>query len=163
MKFKKKLLTLLSFLMMSVFLLTGCSPEAEDLAADVLTGIIEAELPVVEEDVHTHVPAETPQMISEPVISGYCGNTVTTVYEEDGGTYSFWGSDSVSLTDILLHLSYEEGCCRCIPEYTVDTEFGTGYGLNLSEAYARYGGKQATLTEEQVVLLMDVMERVKQN
>ena len=44
MKFKKKLLTLLSFLMMSVFLLTGCSPEAEDLAADVLTGIIEAEL-----------------------------------------------------------------------------------------------------------------------
>ena len=27
MNFKKKLLTLLSFLMMSVFLLTGCSPE----------------------------------------------------------------------------------------------------------------------------------------
>ena len=58
MKFKKKLLTLLSFLMMSVFLLTGCSPEAEDLAADVLTGIIEAELPVVEEDVVTETPEQ---------------------------------------------------------------------------------------------------------
>ena len=44
MKLKKKLMTLLSFLILSVFLLTGCSPEVEDLATDVLTGIIETEL-----------------------------------------------------------------------------------------------------------------------
>lgn len=44
MKFKKKLLTLLSFLILSVFLLVGCSPEVEELATDVLTGIIETEL-----------------------------------------------------------------------------------------------------------------------
>ena len=143
-----------------VCLLAGCGQVKRDGQE-----VVEV-YPIVEEDVHTHVPAETPQMVSEPVISGYCGNTVTTVYEEDGDTYSFWGSDSVSLTDILLHLAYEEECCDCFPEYRVDTEFGTGYGLNLSEAYARYGGKQATLTEEQVVLLRDVMERmerVKQN
>lgn len=40
MKLKKKLTALFSFLLLSVFLLTGCSPEVEDLATDVLTGII---------------------------------------------------------------------------------------------------------------------------
>lgn len=40
MKLKKKLTALFSFLLLSIFLLTGCSPEVEDLATDVLTGII---------------------------------------------------------------------------------------------------------------------------
>ena len=48
MKFKKKLMTLLSFLMMSVFLLTGCSPET--YRAELPATEYEAELPVIEED-----------------------------------------------------------------------------------------------------------------
>lgn len=44
MKLKKKLTAMLSFLLLSVLLLTGCSPEVEELATDVITGIIEAEL-----------------------------------------------------------------------------------------------------------------------
>lgn len=44
MKLKKKLLALLSLLMMSVFLLTGCSPEQEELANELITEIIESEL-----------------------------------------------------------------------------------------------------------------------
>ncbi len=43
MKLKKRLRLLLSLLAMSVFLLTGCSPEVEELAADVLTAIVESE------------------------------------------------------------------------------------------------------------------------
>ena len=44
MNLKKKLLTLLSLLMMSVFLLTGCSPEQEELANELITEILESEL-----------------------------------------------------------------------------------------------------------------------
>ena len=43
MKLKKHLRLLFSLLMMSVFLLTGCSPEVEELATDVLTAIVESE------------------------------------------------------------------------------------------------------------------------
>jgi hypothetical protein len=43
MNLKKKILTLLSFLMMSVFLLTGCSPEQEQLATELITEILESE------------------------------------------------------------------------------------------------------------------------
>ena len=68
MKLKKKLLTLLSLLMLSVFMLVGCSPEVEDLATDVLTEIIEAELeselPVIEDDASTEdsEPETTPSV-----------------------------------------------------------------------------------------------------
>lgn len=41
MKLKKHLSTLFTFLLMSVFLLTGCSLEAEELAFDVLTSAVE--------------------------------------------------------------------------------------------------------------------------
>ncbi len=44
MKLTKKIFTLLSCLILGIFILTGCSPEAEELAADMLTGVIEAEI-----------------------------------------------------------------------------------------------------------------------
>lgn len=50
MKLKKHLRMLFSFLLVTVFLLTGCSPAAEDLATDVLTTIIESELEAETED-----------------------------------------------------------------------------------------------------------------
>lgn len=75
MKLKKHLRLLLSLLVMSVFLLTGCSPEVEELATDMLTAIAESEyeeaaqeLPQEETDLtileetsteDTAVPAET--------------------------------------------------------------------------------------------------------
>lgn len=75
MKLKKHLRLLLSLLVMSVFLLTGCSPEVEELATDMLTAIAEPEyeeaaqeLPQEETDLtileetsteDTAVPAET--------------------------------------------------------------------------------------------------------
>lgn len=105
-----------------------------------------------------HAPAAESQTVADPV-TGYCGNTITTV-NLDGETYSFWGSDSVMLTDILINLDYAPGAvCRCLPEFTVDTEFGSGYGVNLTETYARCEAGQAPLTVEQAEAIRGILER----
>ena len=66
---------------------------------------------------------------------------------------------SVTLTDILLNLDYNpHKVCNCLPEYTVDTEFQTGYGVNLTEGYARCDKGQADLTQEQVTQLREIIE-----
>ena len=104
-----------------------------------------------------HAPAAQASTVADPV-SGYCGNTVTTV-TRDGSSWSFWGDDSVALTDLLINTEYADGLCRCPVEVTVDTEFGGGYGVNLSEGYARYDGGQTALTEEQLELIRGIIER----
>lgn len=43
MKLKKHFYTFFALLLASIFLLTGCSPEAEELAVDVLTTVVESE------------------------------------------------------------------------------------------------------------------------
>ena len=107
---------------------------------------------------HAHTPAEEPQSVEAPV-SGYCGNIVTTIHL-DGQDYSFCGSDSVTLTDILINLAYDpDQVCKCLPEFTVDTEFSGGYGVNLAESYARCESGQAALTAEQTDAIRDVLER----
>ena len=93
--------------------------------------------------------------VTEHEAAGYCGNTVTTVSREGRGG----GEASSALTDLLLYLDYSGNVCRCLPEYSVDTEFGTGYGVNLTEGYARFGGGQADLTEEQVEQIREILER----
>lgn len=99
---------------------------------------------------HTHQVAVDEQTVSNPV-SGYCGNTITTIYFDNNKSYEFWGGDSVTMTDILVNLDYDKNkLCKCLPEYTVDTEFGTGYGINITEGYARCDKGQADLTKEQI-------------
>ena len=105
-----------------------------------------------------HEPAAEPQTVADPV-TGYCGNTVTEVTLE-GETYSFWGDDSVTLTDIVINLDYDpEAVCRCLPEFTVNTEFGDGYGVNLTESYVRCEAGQASLTAEQTEAIREIVER----
>ena len=105
-----------------------------------------------------HAPAAEPQTVEDPV-TGYCGNTVTEV-TLDGETYSFWGDDSVTLTDIVINLAYgPEAVCKCLPEFTVDTEFGDGYGVSLTESYVRCEAGQASLTAEQTEIIRGIMER----
>ena len=107
---------------------------------------------------HSGLPPEEPQTVEDPV-SGYCGNTVTEV-TLDGETYSFWGGDSVNLTDIVINLAYDPGAvCKCLPEFTVDTEFGDGYGVNLTENYVRCEAGQAPLTAEQTEEIREIIER----
>ena len=47
--------------------------------------------------------------------------------------------------------------CRCLPEFTVTTELGGPYGVNLSQGYARCSDGQADLTEEQVELIWEIL------
>ncbi len=109
---------------------------------------------------HTHQTASEPQTVADP-ISGYCGNTQTTVYI-DGEAYTFMYDHSVTLTDILINLAYDPNkICRCRPEYTVDTEFGKGYGINLTAGYARCEKGQADLTKEQIEQIRTIIEWVK--
>ena len=107
-------------------------------------------------DSHTHIPAEAPLTAADPV-SGCCGNTVTEVIW-NGESVSFWGSDSITLTDILIHLDYApDQICRCPIEFTVNTEFGAGYGVNLSQAFARCETGQAALTAEQTASIQKIL------
>lgn len=94
-----------------------------------------------------------------------CGNTITKISREirTGGEpreCSFWGSDSVALTNLLLELEYSGDVCKCLPEYYVKTEFGEEeYGISLSEGYARYDGGQVSLTAEQIELIHGIIDR----
>lgn len=128
--------------------------------------------PALEETAPEAAPAEEPcvhqpsqgDSVTEHEAAGCCGSTVTTVSRNTwaGGEpweASFWGDDSVVLTDLLRYLDYSGDVCRCLPEYNVDTEFGTGYGVSLTQGYARYDGGQTDLTEEQVKEIREILER----
>ena len=102
--------------------------------------------------------------VTEHEAAGYCGNTVTTISREERvwdepWEASFWGEDSVALTDLLLYLDYSGDVCRCLPEYSVDTEFGAGYGVSLTEGFARHDGGQVSLTAEQVEEIRAILDR----
>ena len=98
---------------------------------------------------HIHALSEGDNIVEHDQML-YCGNTVTTVSretesEDEPWETSFWGSDSVELTDLLLYLDYSGPVCKCLPEYNIDTEFGTGYGVNLTEGYVRHDGGQVKI------------------
>ena len=76
MKLKKHLRMLFSFLLVAVFLLTGCSPAVEDLATDVLTTIIESELEAETEDTDLTV-------LEEEVYEDTSAPEEETIVEED--------------------------------------------------------------------------------
>ena len=118
-------------------------------------------VPHTGEPEHTHALSEEDHTVEHEVV-GYCGNTMTTVSCETWQA-SFDGSDSVALTDLLLYLDYSGDICRCLPEYNVDTEFGTGYGVNLTEGYVRHDGGQVSLTAEQVEMIQGILDRQSEN
>lgn len=133
----------------------------EDVPEETLTALEELGWDFGREPPDIHAPAAEPQTVDNPV-TGYCGNTVTTV-KLDGEEFSFWGDDSVALTDIVINLAYDpERICRCLPEFTVDTEFGDGYGVNLTESYARCDKGQASLTAEQTKTIREIVERQRE-
>lgn len=115
-----------------------------------------------EEPDHSHSLSQGDNIVPHEA-AVYCGNTITKVSPgplADGEASSFWGGDSVTLTDLLLYLDYSGELCRCLPEYSVKTEFSEeAYGVSLSEGYARHDGGQAALTREQVELIQDILDR----
>lgn len=137
----------------------GSAPEGAGSAA---SGPADASQP--EEPDHSHQPAREDNVLPHEE-AGYCGNTVTTVRQnerlnDEPWEVSFWGDDSVALTDLLLHLDHSGDICRCLPEYYVDTEFGEeSYGVSLSSGYARCGDGQVELTQEQIQLIQGILDR----
>lgn len=114
---------------------------------------------IVEEG-HVHQLAQQPQTVADPV-SGYCGNTQTTLHIGKERC-TFMGGNSVTLTDILINLAYQnEITCRCMAEYRVDTEFGTGYEINLTQGFARCEKGQVDLTKEQIETITEIVEWAK--
>lgn len=111
---------------------------------------------------HAHQLSEVEQTVEDP-IDGYCGNTITKLQECNTGTeYEFYGTESVTLTDILINMEYkQEEICRCPAEYYVDTEFATGYEMNLEQGFVRCEKGQAMLTEEQLEKVREVIERLE--
>ena len=112
------------------------------------------------EPTHAHTSAAADNTLPHEEI-GYCGNTLTAVQTDDWEA-SFWGEDSVALTDLLRWLDYSEDICRCPTEYTVTTEFSeTRYYVNLTEGFVRHDDGQVTLTPEQVETIRAILDRAK--
>ena len=111
------------------------------------------------DDDHTHAPADEPES-ANGTDTGSCGNTSVTV-TLDGSAYTLSGSDAVTLTAILENLDYDpQSVCNCLAEFTVETEVGTEYEVNLTEYFARCDAGQAALTQEQADTIREVIERL---
>ena len=91
---------------------------------------------------------------------GYCGNTSATV-TLDGSVYTLPGSDAITLTAILEHLDYtSDDICSCSAEFTVKTEIGAEYEVNLTEYFVRCDAGQAALTQKQADAIREIVERL---
>ena len=108
---------------------------------------------------HTHAPAGEPESAND-MEDGYCGNTSATV-TLDGSVYTLPGSDAITLTAILEHLDYtSDDICSCSTEFTVETEIGTEYEVNLTEYFVRCDAGQAALTQKQADAIREIVERL---
>lgn len=106
---------------------------------------------------HSHRFAEAGDP-GEDVPSGYCGNMLTTVYLDEMN-FTLAGSYSVTITDILINLNYDPNeVCRCLAEFTVDTEMLPGIEVNLTEGFARCEKGQAALTESQTEAIREIID-----
>lgn len=107
---------------------------------------------------HSHRFAEP--VAPGEVPSGYCGELTVTVTIA-GQPHSLTGADALAMTEILRALPYDPAqVCRCRTDITVDTETLKGIQLNLTEAFARCELGQAALTEEQVRILQEIIDRL---
>ena len=66
-----------------------------------------------------------------------------------------------TLTAILENLDYtSDDICSCSTEFTVETEIGTEYEINLTEYFARCDTWQAALTQKQADTIREIIERL---
>ena len=100
-----------------------------------------------------------PSDAAEGNITGFCGNTQTTVFFRGTDlSHTFMFDNSAKLTEILVNLKFSKGAeCDCIAEYNVETEFGN-YEVSLKEGYARSTDGQAELTQEQIQTMQEIFD-----
>lgn len=91
----------------------------------------------------------------------YCGNTTVTV-DMAGEQFTISGSDAIAVTDILISLDYDpDTVCRCMAEFTVDTEMLVDIHVNLTQGFARCEKGQAALTEAQTKTLQKIIDKLQ--
>lgn len=106
---------------------------------------------------HTHSPAESAASREEPA-PAYAGEITVTAHP-GGQTYILTGEEAAAVVRLLEELSYEsDATCRCMAEYTVDTETAEGYQISLTNSFVRFSGAQAALTREQTDRLRQLLE-----
>ena len=67
--------------------------------------------------------------------------------------------DCLILQEFLPNLPYSQyRVCKCLPQYTLETSFGT-FGVHLTEGYARCENGQAALTKDQIEIIRSIIER----
>ena len=135
--------------------LVGCDKDNQPLSTT--SDNIQYLMEFTEADEHTHDPASDPQTAADP-ISGFCGNTVTRIIK-NGVEKAFGSDDSVELTAMLINLDYSKPMCKCAAEFSVYVETeAEPYEVNLSQNFARFGGKHAELTAEQVETIRTILD-----
>lgn len=106
-----------------------------------------------------HAPADEPES-ANGAETGSCGSTSVTV-TLDGSAHTISGSDAVTLTTILENLNYDpQSVCNYLAEFTVETEVGTEYEVNLTEYFARCDAGQAALTRKQADAIREIVQRL---
>lgn len=109
---------------------------------------------------HSHRFAEAEEPDQE-VPSGFDGNLTVTVVIE-GESYSLTGADGLTMTEILTKLNYDPSAvCRCMAEFTVDTEPLSNIQVSLEQAFARCEKGQAALTEQQVTAIREIINCIR--
>ena len=109
---------------------------------------------------HTHTVAERPQIVENPM-NRTSESLEVTVYVA-GEAHSFQGRHAITMTNLLTNLAYDPAkVCDCEAEYTADTQFGTGYEINLTLGFVRCEQGQADLTTEQIYRIREVTNWVE--
>ena len=135
------------------------APDRENAAPESAAPALGEEKADHPDDDHTHAPADEPES-ANGTDTGSCGNTSATV-TLDGSAYTLSGSDAVTLTAILENLDYtSDDICSCSTEFTVETEIGTEYEVNLTEYFARCDAGQTALTRKQADAIREIVQRL---
>lgn len=140
MKFKKKLTALFSFLLLSVFLLTGCSPEMTDLATEVLTeAITEMEAETDAEVVELPEAEEVTTEADEPILSedgGYTSKEEVAAYIHE---YGHLPSNFITKKEAkkLGWVSSEGNLGEVAPGMSIGGDYFGNFEGNLPEAKGR--------------------------
>lgn len=103
-------------------------------------------------------------MTDAQIIALFWARNEDAIHETDAA----YGRKLYAISDKILHSSqdaeesvsdtYMRAWDNCLTEFSVVTEDGTRYGVNLSEAFARCDDGQAALTEEQIERIRQILD-----
>lgn len=151
---KKKIIIACTASILICSFMSGCSNEPlnnKNPSNETTTSVV---------DEGTELPSYYPSLeIPDP--PGVCGNLSISIYRpglKEQSKVEIYGNDAIVLTNFLNYIEYNEESCRCMPEYTIETMFGT-YGLNLSCPCVRFGDYQRGLTGMQVSDLKKIISK----